>query len=306
VLTPFWDAIGGKLADRWMSAASPALVFWAGGVATWVVGHGGLQSLSPAIVWLTGQSPAAQALVLAAGLLVLAASVVVVQRAIEPVARLLEGYWPGWLGFARRWLTSRRAAVAERLEREWQDLAPKVDRGDASAEERRRYIDLDRRQRRVPLDERRMPTRFGDILSAAEGLPFDKYGLDTLKCWPRLWLVLPDAVRQDLTSARSNLDTAVATCVWGFLFIGFAVWTPWAALVGLGVSVLGYHFWACSRAEVFGDLVESAFDTHRADLYRALRWPLPTDPGRERETGIALTMYLWRGADQGPALTTED
>jgi hypothetical protein len=51
-----------------------------------------------------------------------------------------------------------------------------------------------------------MPTRFGDILRAAEFRPRDKYGLDTTVCWYPLWLLLPAEVKQEISQARLELD----------------------------------------------------------------------------------------------------
>ncbi len=52
-----------------------------------------------------------------------------------------------------------------------------------------------------------------------------------------------------------------------------------------------------ARAQVFGDLIEAAYDQHRTVLYTQLRWPLPANPQQEREHGQRLTAYLWRGSD---------
>jgi hypothetical protein len=67
-------------------------------------------------------------------------------------------------------------------------------------------------------------------------------------------------------------------------------------LVGLGIAAAGIAFWVPARAEVFGDLVEAAYDLHRTALYAQLRWPLPTNPKEERDQGELLTSYLWRGS----------
>jgi hypothetical protein len=46
---------------------------------------------------------------------------------------------------------------------------------------------------------------------------------------------------------------------------------------------------------VFADLVDSAYDLHRGEVYKALRWPLPGSPADEVKTGPLITRYLWRG-----------
>ncbi|WP_312630268.1 MULTISPECIES: hypothetical protein [unclassified Pseudofrankia] len=52
-----------------------------------------------------------------------------------------------------------------------------------------------------------------------------------------------------------------------------------------------------ARAQVFGDLIEAAYDTHRTTLYTQLRWPPPASPHQEHEHGRKLTAYLWPGSD---------
>jgi hypothetical protein len=56
------------------------------------------------------------------------------------------------------------------------------------------------------------------------------------------------------------------------------------------------------RAQLFGDLIEAAYDLHRTALYHRLRWPLPADPEQEHSHGQQLTAYLWRGS-HAPAPT---
>jgi hypothetical protein len=80
----------------------------------------------------------------------------------------------------------------------------------------------------------------------------------------------------------------------------------WAIPVGLGVAAASAWFWAPARAEVFADLVEAAFDLHRLELYRQLRWPLPANPADEREAGTQLTEYLVRGLSKPSPTFTGD
>src|SRR5262249_9746917 len=142
-----------------------------------------------------------------------------------------------------------------------------------------------------------MPTRLGNILRAAEGQPGDKYGLDAVICWPRLWLILPGDVREELVRARIRLDSAVSACNWAVLFVIFTPWLPWAPAAGAAFAVAGYYVWVLDRSRLFGDLIDATFDLHRHALYQALRWPLPANPAAERRAGRALTDYLWRGSD---------
>jgi hypothetical protein len=211
-----------------------------------------------------------------------------------PFTRLLEGYWPRWLGRLRHRLV-RWQAPSQAEEDLWQELAGLVRSGTAGDDQVRRFTALDLRLRRVPVSAaQRMPTRLGNVLAAAEAWPLDKYGLDSPTCWPRLWLVLPDASRHHLSAARADLDAAVGVCLWGLLFVAWSPWAWWAAPVGLLVSYAAYRR-AVQVAEVYGDLMESAFDVHRGALYAALRWPRPAGPDQELGSGAQLAAYLRRG-----------
>jgi hypothetical protein len=89
------------------------------------------------------------------------------------------------------------------------------------------------------------------------------------------------------------------------LFLPFGLLAWWAVPLAVAVVALGMVV-VIHRAETFGDLVESAFDLHRWALYRALRWPLPSNPEEEYLYGTQLTEYLWRGSrEPTPTFTKE-
>jgi hypothetical protein len=308
MLTHFWEGIGSKLADRWASAAAPALLFWLGGLLAYLWAHEDYADLATALDWVGRQSPVAQIALLTAILAAITTSGIVVQRLTLPALRIVEGYWPNWLRPARRSLIKWQIARFDKLEGAYGRLATKLDERSASPDEQDEFIRLDQRLRRLPAGrEHLMPTRVGNILRSSEGWPGAKYGLDAVKCWPHLWLVLPDETRQDISTTRAALDSAAASCVWGLLFLVWTPWTPWAAVIGIGASLLVYLIWIPDRAEVFADLVEAAFDVHRVSLYEALRWPLPSDPADEHKSGALLTEYLWKGSREDfPVFTRPD
>jgi hypothetical protein len=309
MLNSFWEGLGNKLAERW-TVLLPAIAFWAGGLIGWFPGHGGVSRLEQLERALAAHSVAVLVAVAAAAVLLVVLSTAVVRAVTLPVLRLLEGYWPSWLAPLRRRLIQQQARAVDTAERRFSELAAKLDADTASPEERGEYVALDRQLRRVPSEpdrsvpQRRMPTRLGNTLRAAETWPVDKYGLDPVKCWPRLWLLLPESVRQELVDARAGLDAAGAAVLWGVLFVGWTVWAWWAAPVGLLTALAAYRQ-VVRAAEVYGDLVESAFDLHRSALYESLRWPLPHNPAEEHQAGRALTDYLWRGSDKPSPEFTE-
>ena len=153
---------------------------------------------------------------------------------------------------------------------------------------------LDWQQHQLPLPDKLMSTRLGNILRAAERRPLEKYGLDAIICWSRLWLLLPDAVKQELRAARADLNAAARVWLWSVLFMVWGVWALWAIPLGLLSALFAYR-WAIAAATLYGDLIEATFDLYRQLLYDSLGWRRPPDPEEERRVGRELTEYLWRG-----------
>jgi hypothetical protein len=291
----FWDGIGTKLAERWASTSVPALVFWLGGVLAWMIGDGGVHALDAPARRLGTWSTAAQVAALLAALIFVGASGVVVGRLTAPFLTLMEGYWPSPLAPVRDPLVRRISNRRDTVDAQYQKLAPLVAANNATPEQQAEYARITSQLRRWPDSSPLLPTRLGNTLLAAETHPADKYGLDAVRLWPQLWLLMPDPTRAAVGTARESLDRAVSACVWGLLFIGFAPLSLWAIPAGLGVAAASAWLWAPARAAVFADLLEAAFDLYRLDLYRQLRWPLPTNPKDERVAGAQMTEYLVRG-----------
>lgn len=333
MLTTFFSAIGGKLSDRLAAISAPALIFWLGGLLAWSCAHGGSHALARPTTWLSRQATFAQVVIVAVVLVGIAASAVLVGVLTTPALRLLEGYWPGWAGPLRRRLTERMIIRAADADEQWQEVARVLFATDASteakagasteakggasgatgvvldkrararlealrAEQLATYGRLERaRERRPSRADLYLPTKIGNILRAAETRPRDKYGLDSVAVWPRLWLVLPDSTKQEINSARTALDSAVAASVWGILFLVFTGWTILALPIGLAVCAAAVLVWVPVRAGVFGQLVVAAFDVHRILLYQQLRWPLPVTPYDEQLRGKEVSSYLQKGSD---------
>ncbi|MFC9660060.1 hypothetical protein ACFVJ5_07455 [Nocardia sp. NPDC127606] len=303
----FWKATAGKLADRWAGLAAPAVVFWAGAVISWAYAGPGWTRLVQITDWLNRQQLVAQLAALIGALVVGAASTILVQRLTTPALRLLEGYWPRCMSR----LTEYRRGHALRGKindgKNWQRLHGEIAEGEPAAAQLAEIARLERRRRHRPVrDSELLPTRIGNILRAAETRPRHRFGLDVVLIWPRVWILLPETVRQELASARASLDASVAVAIWGTLFIVFVPLTWWA-LLGLVVPVSAVVWWVPARAEVFADLVEATVELYRVTLYRQLRWPLPENPAAERGDGERLTKYLERGSDRpDPEFTPPD
>lgn len=305
MITKFWDGVGSRLADRWAAVAAPALIFWAAALFALLADNQVM--LRERETWLARQPGAAQAVLLLAGLTLVAGSGLVVERITLPVLRLVEGYWPSRLDALRDRFVHRQGTRMAAMETEWTALAAKLDDDTATSRQRRRYVRLDQLLRGYPsTPDRLMPSRTGNLLRAAESRPLDKYGLDAVKCWPHLWLLLPETSRKELAEASASMHGCVTTGLWGLLFLTWTPWAWWAFPAGLMVFLAAFLAWLPVRASRFADLVETCFDLHRRELYRALRWPQPENPAQEHMAGERLTRYLWRGSDETQPTFTEE
>lgn len=293
MLPKFLESLGDTLAKEWVAKVfTPAFVFWFGGFLSWVLhSQANWNTLER---WLNQRTLVQPLVTLVAALLVIATSAIAVQQFELPVLRLLEGYWPRWLQPLRRRLIKGQKLKAEKAEKRFQGLASKSIQN-LTPEEADEYVQLDWQLKQTPTEsDRLMPTQLGNILRAAERRPLEKYGLESVICFPRLWLLLPNEVKTELTEARARLNTMARVLVWSILFWVWTLWAWWAIPIGLLSALLAYQ-WLLNAAAIYGDLVESAFDLHRTALYKSLRFPLPKNPTEEQHTGRALTDYLWRG-----------
>jgi hypothetical protein len=289
MLTSFSTGIGAKLADRWVAAIlSPAFLFWGGGLAA----AGQVDHLATKFGERTGTE---QVAIIVGAFVLVTVSGVVVEALALPILRVLEGYWPRPLDRLRRALTVRRSARIDRVANRWRELALAQRTRRLSDAERDEYARLDRRRSQAPLRrELRMPTRLGNVLRAAEQRPRERYGLDAIVCWPRLWLLLPETARTELSAARRQIDLRAEVWLWAVLFSSWAIFVWWAPLVSVAVAAPVYRSLADS-AVVYGDLVVATYDMYRGELYRAADWPRPVTPAEELAAGLWLSRYLARG-----------
>ena len=121
------------------------------------------------------------------------------------------------------------------------------------------------------------------------------YGLEISVVWPRLWLLMPQTTRDELGAARDALDTSTRRLIWSVLVAIWGIWTWWAPVLALVGGVI-FYWNMLSDAGIYAELLRTAFDLHRFELYRALHWELPANPEEEQAYGEALTAFLHRGS----------
>jgi hypothetical protein len=288
------------LGSRLKMPLKSGLIFWAGGFLAWVLDKGIVEFYK----WYTSLKPVEVSLTAFWILLVMAFSTAIITYFNVAILRLLEGYfWPKWL--ASKWKNVQDVLWIDNARQRFADLAKKRRRDNLTAEEEREFAKLDKKLMYIPADEVRLPTQLGNILRTAELRPGEKYGLNAFICFPRLWLLMPGDATKALVGARENLDNTTHVWMWSFLFMFWGVYAPWAVPIGLVFTFMAYR-WMLQSAEIYGQLVESAFDVHRKSLYESLRWPLPANPSEEHKMGEKLTAYLWRGSDLTVPTFTDD
>jgi hypothetical protein len=283
-----WEKMGEGFAEKWLlSIFSPAFVFWIGGLYAYAiyfeVDYEQIQKTFDSL------SLFEQLLWVALSLLFIIFSATIVQRLQDKGIQISAGYWPNPLRRFRFFLAARWRTRVEKKQTKWQSLQDALTIVDIT--EKRR---LEAEIFRFPVKSGNfMPTLFGNLLKAAEEYPSVRYGLDTVVCWPRLYLVMPEAARKEISSAREKINENVRLMIWSFLFLVWGFWWPWAFL-SISITWIAYRGMVMS-AEVYGDLVKATFDLYRFDLYKALGWPLPKKPSDEEVSGREFTEYIFRG-----------
>ncbi|AUI68946.1 hypothetical protein [Beggiatoa leptomitoformis] len=213
--------------------------------------------------------------------------------------RLLEGY--NWSDYGLHWFYVKKIQFYEnqyqqRLNR-WSELDAKVlQKQPLTSKESLIYTKLKGEIASTSDITPPMPTRLGNILRGYEQRSYKKYGLDSIICWSRLWLVLPESTQKELSATRDALDEAIQLVAWGILFFIWTIWSWFAPSIALFLICSGYLL-ALKAADIYGQLIEATFDVHRHLLYEALRLEMPKDPEAEKQAGLALTHYLWRGSN---------
>jgi hypothetical protein len=278
---------------------TPAFVFWSGGVLAYIHRHGweSIAKLFP-----DSKIEALQLAVLTCILIFIYISALILQRFDTEILRALEGYWyPGIRHLFNPYLTKCQIKYRAKIKAQWKPLNTKLKgRKSITPTDRTNFVRYDRTLRQFPNDETDfLPTRLGNLLRAAERRPYDRYGLDAIICWPRLWLLLPESTKKEIQEIRTQLNNGVRVFTWSLLFLVWTIWAWWAAPVAI-VSTIFAYYWILDTAEVYGDLIESAFDLHRTTLYQSLRLRLPTNSQEEQTIGLQVTDYLFRGPPHIP------
>lgn len=267
----------------------PSLVFWGLLIVVWFAGQG--HAAAAAGLWENGQGIGwIIRLIGFFGWLVLFANVLASQS--MTVFRMYEGYWnfPGASPFrslGQKWHQNRLAQIASSL-----------------ATEPRRYQEI---YFGYPLPSQTgevMPTRLGNIMKNAELYPRDRYSIDAVLIWPRLYNIFPQAFADAIVELRTGLDfmlvisalSVVFAFISGIYLLAVGASSSLFLLCFVGGLVAAYIAYqaALGGAVLYAQQIKVAFDIYRNALLTKMRVPLPSTLAEERTTWAELCLLLYR------------
>jgi hypothetical protein len=254
-----------------------------------------------------------------AGAVVISGVSIAVAVSLQPLqfrlVQLMEGYWPAWFPeFLVRvgvWCeTRRRDRIRGRMASAPRRNTPA---GQIAADERAQTAESQLRQR-FPSQNRLLPTALGNALRASEDSAGQRYGLESVVIWPRLFHLLPDRVRAGIDDEVTQLDVSVRLAVtWTFSgVVGTLVlmrnpaalsanplWLAVAASI-FALARLSYQS-AVESAIAQGVDLEVAIDLYRSRVVDAMRLYPTTSLEEERRVFGELCELF-----QTPSHSTQD
>ena len=294
----FLAELGKKLADQWLDRLVLPGALWVSTlIAATRLGQERPFDLGRLRAWLDaeagqrGSHSLATVLLAAAWLLAAAAAAGFCAAALGGI---LQRMWalPGrgrpliWVVRARQ----RRWDEATRTLKKAMAVAanPAVHDEDPARANRRVYA-AERRRKALGVSRPERPTRIADCFYSAAARVRALYGLDLDIAWPRLWTLLPEALRTDLATAQDAYTAASRLTAWGLLYALLAIaWWP-AAPLGIIVLVAGW-LRARATARVLADLMATAADLYTSDL--AAKLGIPTSMPLTPAAGRTITNIL--------------
>lgn len=207
------------------------------------------------------------------------------------ILRFYEGYWnlPFLENISKRWYKLKHEKLDQQID---------VNSNDPCYQDI--YLRYPPRKQRQQV----MPTRLGNILKNLELYPRQRYMIDAVLIWPRLYQLLPENLLQSIAEAKSSLDlmlviswlSGLFAFVSGIYLLSMgAAW--WFFLVcfwgGLLVAWLAYQG-ALASAILYAHQIKTAFDLYRNELFKQMRWQLPTNLEDEKKKWETLCQFLYR------------
>ncbi|MER5626419.1 hypothetical protein ABT061_35855 [Streptosporangium sp. NPDC002544] len=130
---------------------------------------------------------------------------------------------------------------------------------------------------RICLVEADRPTWVGDRLRACRVRVERAYGLDVDVIWPRLWLLVPDPARAEISMARDAYVASARLMGWALLYLFLTFWW-WPASVIASVIAVTAQIKARDAITILADLLEAVVDLYGRELATQLGHPKTEKP----------------------------
>ena len=243
---------------------------------------------APATGFSWSQIEKAAAAIGGPGAIVISAASIAIAVSLQPLqfrlVQLMEGYWPAWFpAFLARVGVRLQAERRNRLIRRL-SVAPDLDSNAAIVARERALNAESQLNQRFPEQDRLLPTALGNALRASEDSVGQRYGLQSVVIWPRLFHLLPNEVRSGMDDEVTQLDVSVRLAfTWTLAGIVSAIVladdltglakNPLWILVVLAVFILARLSYqsAVESAIAQGVDLEVAIDLYRARVIDAMR-----------------------------------
>jgi hypothetical protein len=264
-VNPLLAELGRRLADRWLFSVLPGLLWVCSAALARLLGW--RHAVDPRLAgesitrWVNGDRPAGQITVLLLGALVTSAAAGLLAVGLATAVRrlwLLPGHRPParWLVTLRR----NRWNEADQHVRQRAEHALRTADGSGATVGPDIARALARRDA-IALERPELPSWIGDRLRANSVRINRAYGLDLTIGWARLWTLLPESLRGDITMAQASYTSASTILAWAVLYAVVGLfWGP-GLLIAAGLVVVG-ELRARSTTALLCELVETATDLY--------------------------------------------
>ncbi|MTD57554.1 hypothetical protein [Amycolatopsis pithecellobii] len=293
-MNAFLSALGGKLAEKWLSLlVLPGALYLAVVAAAVILRHhrpfeiGLLRETMDRVAASPASSSPGAILLTAAGIL---AAATFAGLTVSALGRGIERLWyaegTGVVGRLRiAWRRRRWDAADARLHRSLK----------AGPAARRKALRAQARRDRIGRIRPHGPSWIGDGVFGVEQRIRHCYAMQLGQIWPLLWLVVPDQCRAEITAARDAQAASARLSAWAVLYlVAGAVW--WPAVPVAVVLAVTARFRARDSAVNLADLVSGAVDLHGREL--ATRLGVAAEGPFTRDTGAAVEAALRGGVPE--------
>ncbi|WP_410627052.1 hypothetical protein [Amycolatopsis sp. cmx-8-4] len=297
----FLEELGKKAAERWLTLlVLPGVVWSLSSLAAFTLSHRKPLDVRPAINAFTkaiDHTPTTTSIIfLTVGILGASIAAGMLSSALAVAIRRLWGI-PGrrrparWLVTWRNWRWERHGQKIDELTRLAISAAADTDsdhsRPSDGVDEFQvpatgvpivtaapGFTEAYARRDAVSLDRPVRPTWLGDRWQSTVSRVYRAHGLDLTIAWPRLWSILPDSLRGDISTAQAAYINSSIQMAWAALYVASsALWWP-LSLAAIGAAVTAIiRARACT--ETLCSLIETAADLHANNLAKQLAEPRP-------------------------------